>query len=101
MTPVAIATANWHNLRAGLAGRRLQVYWAWVAHGPATTRELAARSGLPLLTVRPRTTELVNTGLVRLDGVAAGEGIYRPAARSEWETWRRAGLQTDAQMRLL
>ncbi len=35
-----------------------------VRHGPMTPDEIAAKSGLDILTVRPRTSELVRMGLV-------------------------------------
>jgi hypothetical protein len=70
-----------------LANRLAAVYTAWLAHGPSTTRRLAEASGIDILNVRPRTTDLVHMGLVRLCGSAGGEGIYAACTRDEWEQW--------------
>lgn len=48
--------------------------------GPCTTRQLAESSGMSLLTVRPRVTELLELGLVELSGRLGREGVYRQVA---------------------
>ncbi len=79
MTPLDYRNTNWLAVRAHLAGRRQVVYEALRNHGPCTTRELAQRSGLDILTVRPRVTELVQLDFATcLNLEAPGrEGIYR------------------------
>ena len=68
MTPVDIRNETWESLQARVTGLRLAVLDAWRLHGPGTTRDIAARSDMDLLTFRPRTTELVELGLVRMCG---------------------------------
>jgi hypothetical protein len=87
INPAEIRDANWHSLRAHLSGRLKAVYAAWVVHGPATTRALATRSGMDILNIRPRTTDLVKLGLVECVHVDHGEGVYRARSQAEWEAW--------------
>lgn len=104
--PADIRNATWHSLQQSLRGRRLQVWRAWRRFGIGTTRQLAAHSGLDILTVRPRTTELCQLGLlfcafthISDDGIA--EGVYRPMTAAEWYEWRSHQFPTDAQLRLI
>jgi hypothetical protein len=76
MKPIDLRNATWNEVREQLAGRMLVVYEAWQKHGPGTTREIAERSGLDILTVRPRTTELYQLNFVALLGFVNKEGIY-------------------------
>lgn len=62
MKPIDYRNTTWQEVREQLAGRRLAVYAELSLRGPCTTRELAQRSGMDLLTVRPRVTELVQLG---------------------------------------
>jgi hypothetical protein len=73
MKPIDFAIETFESLKPRLDALRRQVYDAWRAHGPGTTRDVAVRSGIDILTFRPRTTELVQLGLVRL--VEDGEMI--------------------------
>lgn len=101
MKPIDYRNTTWEALQETLTGRRLQVLDAWRIHGPGTTREVAARAGIDILTLRPRTTELLDLGLLDLVQVdetrtcRQAEGVYRARtadeARRIWE-WRR--LQT-------
>jgi hypothetical protein len=86
MTPVDYRNATFAELQdRGLEGLRGHVLKAWQAHGPCTTEELAEKSGISILTLRPRTTELVQIGLVVLSEaiVRRGGGIYRAATTHE------------------
>ena len=79
MSPLAIdyRNATWADLQATVQGKRLDVLNAFRTHGPCTTRDLAEKTGMDILTIRPRTTELVDLGLVVLQGDKRGsEGIY-------------------------
>lgn len=76
MKPIDFRNATWNDIREQLAGRMLVVYEAWQRYGPGTTREIAERSGLDILTVRPRTTNLFALGFVQLIEQAGHEGIY-------------------------
>ncbi len=94
MTPIDFRNATFESLRAHLNVARSNVYEAWLTHGPCTTRQLAIASGIDLLTLRPRTTELYQLGLVTLidDAVKPSsdchEGIYAARDQSTWDQWR-------------
>jgi len=115
--------ATFESIRNDLEGMRLAVYDAWVKHGPATTRDLARLCGIDLLTVRPRTTELLQLGLLEVvtephevtytieDGHGqiatevteritpqSGEGVYRATLRDQWNHWREAQVNNQLQL---
>jgi hypothetical protein len=75
MKPIDFSRETYATLKPRLAADKQRVYQAWQQHGPGTTREVATRSGIDILTFRPRTTDLVDLGLVRL--VEDGEQIER------------------------
>lgn len=84
MTPSAIRDLNWTELQSRVSGLRATVHEALRMHGPCTTRQLAARAGLDILTVRPRVTELCQLGFAAevslspyASGLSPAEGIYR------------------------
>lgn len=83
MTPTQIRNRNWQNLRQSLNTLQLAVLDAYRAHGPATTRQISAASHINLLTLRPRTTELFEMGLIKLAGRSGKEGVYRLATIAE------------------
>ncbi len=86
MTSIDFRNTTFADLKSrGLEGLRGRVLAAWLAHGPCTTRELAARTGIDVLSIRPRTTELLELGLVRLadQQPVKGEGTYRAATEGE------------------
>jgi hypothetical protein len=68
---------TWDELRDALDGLRARV-WEWLRlHGPATTSGIAEGSGMGILTVRPRVSELAVLGFVELVGRDGREGVYR------------------------
>lgn len=93
MKPIDFRDATWAAVQERLNAQRRAALAAWRAHGPGTTREIAARSGLNIFTLRPRTTELFQLGFVvlaeDLPAVAAPgmrcarEGIYRALTDAE------------------
>jgi hypothetical protein len=96
MTSTEIRDVNFSQLRQRvLSGQRMLVYRAWIDHGPGTTRQIAQRSGIDILNVRPRTTELLKCGaLIEMDNdqetpfpVGLREGIYRVRLLAEWAQW--------------
>lgn len=113
MKPIDYSTATFANIKERLQGVRADVMSALIAHGPCTTRQLAQRAGMDILTVRPRITELIELGLVDLVQPEASdeadhtsdepshrggrEGIYRALEEVEaiqlfnarWEAARR------------
>ncbi len=79
MKPIDYRNTTWDQVQEQLVDLRKDVYRALTAHGPCTTRQLAERSGIDLLNVRPRVTELYQLGLVDLANPESGgsEGIYQ------------------------
>ncbi len=67
---------TWKELQDRLCGHRGEV-WAWLRrHGPATTSRIAEGTGIPLLTVRPRVSELAALGWVECTARVVREGAY-------------------------
>ncbi|MGC3991681.1 MAG: hypothetical protein QM796_18720 [Chthoniobacteraceae bacterium] len=77
MNPLSVRNEPTAPLRPRVQGFRRTVLEAWQLHGPCTTRELASRSGLELLTLRPRTTELLQLGLLACLPGTGCERAYR------------------------
>ena len=75
-TSTEFRNAAWADIQASLHGMRERVYYAWATYGPGTTENVSARSGISILTFRPRTTELVQLGLVKCVGGDGHDGIY-------------------------
>ncbi|HPA20934.1 MAG TPA: hypothetical protein PLU30_24510 [Verrucomicrobiae bacterium] len=79
MTAEDIKRMNWEQLGASgwLSGKRDQILFWWQQQDrPYTTAEGAAISHHNILTFRPRTTDLLQVGFLRLVGVRDGEGLY-------------------------
>ena len=67
---------TWDQIRDQLDGAR-EAIWTWLrAHGPATTTAIASGTGIPLLTVRPRVSELAALGWIECRGRSGREGAY-------------------------
>lgn len=77
MSPAKIRNDAFANIQDRLTGLRLRVYDAMRMCGEKTTCEIAKMSGLDLLTVRPRVTELCQSGLAEACGRSNGQGVYR------------------------
>jgi predicted transcriptional regulator len=105
MQPIDYRNETWEDVQKRVEGLRRAVYYALRQHGPCTTRELAQKSGIDLLTVRPRVTELHQIGFVELASPepGAGEGQYQavlwPVVMARFEQRRRETL--NPQMTLL
>lgn len=68
---------TWQDIRGNLAGTR-EVIHAWLlANGPATTEKISQCTGIGLLTVRPRVSELCAWGFAEITGKLRHEGIYQ------------------------
>lgn len=104
MNPAELRNHNFETLRASLAARCAEVYAAYVQFGPGTTKQLAERSGMDLLTVRPRTTNLEQLGLLEcVDCVLVGgkaHGIYAVRHPQAWLAWRAETFPTDGQLQM-
>lgn len=93
MKAVDFRNQTFEGIRARLGGLRREVYAGLVVHGPCTTRELARLTGIDILTVRPRVTELcLIYGLARCVSGHDGEGIYAAVPGAEWESWAQGSL---------
>jgi predicted transcriptional regulator len=77
LSPQQISAENWRNIQEKLQGLREQVYRGMLAAGPQTTCDLAEIIAMPLLTVRPRVTELCELGLAEPAGRAGRHGLYQ------------------------
>ena len=104
MIPGDIRAVAFDRIEACITRARETIYRDLLANGPATTRGLADRLRMSILTVRPRVTELVQLGLVRLAAKqsAPGEGCYEAIpldlARRDHEA-RRTGVPVQSQFR--
>jgi hypothetical protein len=79
MKPIDYRNATFDSIKGLIVGQRLRVYDGYRGHGPCTTRELSQLLQMSVLSVRPRTVELVELDL--LVCVARGkedghEGVY-------------------------
>lgn len=95
MKPVDLRNETFESLRGRLNADLQTVLRGYKERGPCTTEELAAKlsdTGLGLLTVRPRTTDLCARGLVVLDVEETTRrktaekircGVYRAATELE------------------
>jgi hypothetical protein len=83
LRPAQLRNLTWKEVRVHVSDDMQRVHRAWAEHGPGTTREVADKSGLSLLTLRPRTTDLYQVGMVECVDRRGGQGVY--AYRSETE----------------
>ncbi len=99
MNTTAIRDMTFEEIRDELDGPRHHV-WDWLfARGPATTTAIADGTGIGLLTVRPRVSELVAMGFAECVGRQRREGIYRAITVAEAQAkW--AEQRSDAQLSL-
>lgn len=102
MKPEDLRDLTWETLQPMLRAVRGDVLAAWRRHGPCTTAQLAEKCGsITILTIRPRTTELYQLGLLELTSRDGTEGIYTavPAERAQaaFEAARRAAMPAEEQ----
>lgn len=79
MKPIDYRNATFAELQGRISGQREVTLQAWQQHGPCTTEQLAEKSGLSILTLRPRTTELYQMGFIRVVGDGPCADGHRPA----------------------
>jgi hypothetical protein len=87
MIPIDLRNLTFSDLQSRLDADRLAVHRAWLAHGPGTTREVAAAAGIDILSFRPRSTELYQLGALELVDKTIHTGVYRARKVDEWEKW--------------
>lgn len=54
----------------------LHAFAAWLVHGPGTVRQVAGKADVALISLHPRTAELLAIGGVAVYGTSNGEPIY-------------------------
>jgi hypothetical protein len=106
MKPIDYRSETWKDIQDRLDGLRYVVYHAWQTHGPGTTREVAERAAIDILTFRPRTTELFQLGLLEISEEQTGkEGVYQAVgmdrAMSDFIARKEQLTQNPAQIPLL
>lgn len=104
MKPVDFRQETFESLKDRLRGQRMMALAAWQNHGPGTTRQVAERARLSILTFRPRTTELIQMGAVCLadQQESSAEGSYRARGDAEWADYiRTQRVFTTSQQQLL
>lgn len=77
LTPREIRDRDFAQLRGRLPEMCVKVYAAFDKFGPGTTREVAERSGIDLLSLRPRACDLVAEGWLECVMRRDREGVYR------------------------
>ena len=89
MKPADFRNETFTSIGNRIAGQRAAVLNAWLVHGPGTTAEIAERSKISILSLRPRTTELFELGFVCLTDSQPekGEGTYRKRTVAEHLEW--------------
>jgi len=95
ISSITLRNATFKSLQAELEGRRLEAWLAWNSFGPGTTRTIAGRAGIDLLVFRPRTTELLQLGLLSLIDKVHHEGVYKVVSVEDWSAWRAAALSSQ------
>jgi predicted transcriptional regulator len=99
MDAIDYRNAQWADIQGKLEGYRAKVYNNLFLHGAATTRELAARIPMDILTVRPRVTELCQLGFARIvpGHEHEREGTYEAvpihAAKAEFERQKKRATE--------
>jgi hypothetical protein len=84
MKPINYRNATFETIQAHITGQRMRVYDGYRIHGPCTTRELSNFLQMSILSVRPRTTELVELDLVIcIAGKDPREGFYMVRTEAE------------------
>ena len=102
MLPRDLSRATFEDLKKLIDHGREQVYRAWLAHGPGTTRDVAAKAAIDLLYFRPRTTELYQIGLLQLIGAEGHQGRYQARTQAEWESYLQSQrLPANTQLALI
>ena len=85
-TATEIKRQVWRQIREQATGQRRLVWEAYRDHGPCTSKAISAATGISLWNVRPRTTELLQMGLLKLVGKDGRDGVYAWVSLEEAET---------------
>ena len=83
MKTTEVRDMTWEEIQSSLDGRRAYIWTFLRQHGAATTSVIADKTGISLLTVRPRVCELVQAGLAECIDRRHKEGVYRALSLEE------------------
>lgn len=100
-TPEQIRNLSFDQVKAHVDGDRERCWTSLMLGGPMTTRQLAARIEIDLLTVRPRVSELVDLGFVVCTGKDGHEGIYQAVPVCEAQAAHSRRQRGEAEQLLL
>lgn len=100
LTPAQIRDASFERRRSWICGMRQTVWTALHDHGACTTDELAFATGISILTIRPRVTELCQLGFAEICGRSEDSGVYRALTLDEAERRMQAEQKPAEQMAL-
>jgi DNA-binding transcriptional regulator YhcF (GntR family) len=103
MQTIDYRNESFEQVRGRVDGLRQTIWNHMMSRGEAlTTRQIAAETGIDILTVRPRVTELVQIGFAEVDGLAGREGRYRAIsqfmARAKYEQERAKAHESQLQL---
>lgn len=87
MKPIDCRNETWKDVMLRMSKMRLRVYEIVSQFGPGTTEQLAMASGMSILSLRPRVTELHDMGMVDMVGKADGgkDSIFKAVPLAEAE----------------
>lgn len=100
ITAEQVRDMTWQEVEGMISGARELVHRGLIRIGQGTTRDVAAETGIALLTVRPRMTELLDLGLVRCVGRCRDGGIYAPVPLADAERAHRARHEAPVQVEM-
>ena len=91
---------TWDELKDELSGLRSRI-WEWLrSFGPATTSQISECMEIPLLTVRPRVSELAALGFAECIGREGREGVYKAISMATRQARHEENLR-ESQLNLL
>lgn len=99
-TPTECRNETYERIKPQLNRQCEAVYNAYLQYGASTTIGMANASGISLLTLRPRVTDLMKMGAIECVGRAHGHGIYRARTPDEWQAWIEAQKMGQGELEL-
>ncbi len=99
MDPTEARNLTWQEIRGTLHGAREMIHAWLLAHGPAATSRIAEGTRIPLLTVRPRVSELCAWGFAECVDREGREGVYRALTVAEAQARHEESLR-ESQLNL-
>jgi hypothetical protein len=102
MKPIDFSRMTYADIEDSLGETRMAIWNCMRKHGPMTTRQISETTGICILTVRPRVTELLCLNLAYLrDDVRHGhEGVYDALTIEEAARYQRVEEESDHDQQL-